>query len=111
MPLTGLRGAATLTGPDVGTLPSLDDRVSRRLMPILFPSDIAAYLDRVNVGFAKLQMLTDLRISDAAWLSAPEKTQLAAALEGEAAARRPWRSGPSSPARASGSAARSSSAS
>jgi D-galactonate transporter len=47
--------------------PGLDHlyrRVSRRLLPFLFLCYVAAYLDRVNVGFAKLQMLADLRFSD-----------------------------------------------
>jgi D-galactonate transporter len=39
-------------------------RVSWRLMPFLFLCYVAAYLDRVNVGFAKLQMLADLQFSD-----------------------------------------------
>ena len=38
-------------------------RVTRRLIPLLFACYVAAYLDRVNVGFAKLQMLRDLRFS------------------------------------------------
>ena len=36
-------------------------------MPVLFIGYIIAYLDRVNVGFAKLQMLGDLRFSDAVY--------------------------------------------
>lgn len=39
-------------------------RVSRRLLPFLFLCYVAAYLDRVNVGFAKLQMQADLALSD-----------------------------------------------
>ena len=39
-------------------------RVSRRLVPFLFLCYVVAYLDRVNVGFAKLQMAADLRLSD-----------------------------------------------
>jgi len=39
-------------------------RVTRRIMPILFLSYVVSYLDRVNVGFAKLQMMTDLNLSD-----------------------------------------------
>ena len=39
-------------------------KVTRRLIPLLFVSYVVAYLDRVNVGFAKLQMLSDLRFSD-----------------------------------------------
>jgi len=39
-------------------------RVSRRLLPFLFVCYVVAYLDRVNVGFAKLQMQADLALSD-----------------------------------------------
>ncbi|MGA2734359.1 MAG: MFS transporter [Syntrophobacteraceae bacterium] len=39
-------------------------RVTWRLMPLLFISYIIAYLDRVNVGFAKLQMLQDLKLTN-----------------------------------------------
>src|SRR5437588_9914479 len=39
-------------------------KVAWRLMPFLFICYVAAYLDRVNVGFAKLQMLNDLKFSE-----------------------------------------------
>ena len=39
-------------------------KVTRRLVPFLFLCYVVAYLDRVNVGFAKLQMLTELQFSD-----------------------------------------------
>ncbi len=42
-------------------------RVTLRLLPFLFLCYVVAYLDRVNVGFAKLQMLKDLRMSDTAY--------------------------------------------
>src|SRR6476620_11771466 len=38
--------------------------VARRLIPFLMLCYLGAYLDRVNVGFAKLQMLNDLKWSD-----------------------------------------------
>ena len=38
-----------------------------RLIPFLFLCYVVAYLDRVNVGFAKLQMLKDLGMSDTAY--------------------------------------------
>lgn len=48
---------------------SLEDatyaKVGMRLIPFLMVCYIAAYLDRVNVGFAKLQMLGDLKFSEA----------------------------------------------
>jgi len=40
-------------------------RVTWRLLPLLFICYVAAYLDRVNVGFAKLQMLNELHFSEA----------------------------------------------
>lgn len=42
-------------------------RVAWRFMPLLFVSYIVAYLDRINIGFAKLQMLSDLQFSDAVY--------------------------------------------
>src|SRR6266403_1949049 len=43
---------------------SIYAKVAWRLMPFLFICYVAAYLDRVNVGFAKLQMLSDLKFSE-----------------------------------------------
>ena len=40
------------------------DKVAWRLIPFLFLCYIVAFLDRVNVGFAKLQMAPDLAFSD-----------------------------------------------
>jgi len=39
-------------------------KVTRRILPLLFFCFVASYLDRVNVGFAKLQMLSDLNFSE-----------------------------------------------
>jgi D-galactonate transporter len=39
-------------------------KVTARLVPFLFICYLAAYLDRVNVGFAKLQMLNELKFSE-----------------------------------------------
>src|SRR3569832_1186334 len=39
-------------------------KVAWRLLPFLFICYVAAYLDRVNIGFAKLQMLNDLQFSE-----------------------------------------------
>jgi MFS transporter, ACS family, tartrate transporter len=40
------------------------DKVAWRLIPFLFLCYIVSFLDRVNVGFAKLQMAPDLQFSD-----------------------------------------------
>ena len=42
-------------------------KVTLRLLPYLFLCYILAYIDRVNVGFAKLQMQHDLGMSDAVY--------------------------------------------
>src|SRR5262249_53044877 len=42
-------------------------KVTRRLIPLLFVLYIVAYLDRVNVGFAALQMNDDLGLSAAVY--------------------------------------------
>ena len=40
------------------------NKVPRRLIPFLFACYILAYVDRVNIGFAKLQMQHDLGMSE-----------------------------------------------
>jgi ACS family tartrate transporter-like MFS transporter len=42
-------------------------RLTRRLMPFLFLLYIVAYLDRINVGFAALQMQEQLHFNDAVY--------------------------------------------
>jgi D-galactonate transporter len=56
----------TFSGAPTGTeVASVYRKVSRRLIPFLFICYAAAYLDRVNIGFAKLQMLDELQFSEA----------------------------------------------
>ena len=47
--------------------PALYRKITWRLIPFLCLCYLAAYLDRINVGFAKLQMLQDLQFSTAAY--------------------------------------------
>ncbi|HRZ62655.1 MAG TPA: MFS transporter, partial [Rubrivivax sp.] len=42
-------------------------KVSRRLLPLLVICYVIAFLDRVNIGFAQLQMKQTLPFSDAAY--------------------------------------------
>jgi sugar phosphate permease len=42
-------------------------RVTRHLMPVLLVAFCIAYLDRINIGLAKLQMASDLGFSDAVY--------------------------------------------
>ena len=48
----------------IGAIEPLYRKIALRILPILFIGYIIAYLDRVNVGFAKLQMMGDLQFSD-----------------------------------------------
>lgn len=43
-------------------------KVIWKIIPFLCFCYIAAYLDRINVGLAKLHMLSDIHLSDAALL-------------------------------------------
>ena len=55
-------GAVSLSAAD-----AVYRKVSWRLIPLLFLCYIVAYLDRVNVGFAKLQMQEALQFSEAVY--------------------------------------------
>ncbi|QQX85093.1 MFS transporter [Cupriavidus necator] len=58
----------TTTAVNPGVSDAFEDatyrKVSWRLVPFLLLCYVVAYLDRVNVGFAKLQMLNDLQFSE-----------------------------------------------
>lgn len=58
------QGIAALPGAMVDETDQVYRKVTLRLIPFLFVCYVAAYLDRVNVGFAKLQMLNDLKFSE-----------------------------------------------
>jgi MFS family permease len=51
----------------VGDTSNLYSKINWRLLPFLLSCYLFAYLDRVNIGFAKLQMQSDLGFSDAAY--------------------------------------------
>src|ERR1700710_1377053 len=51
--------------PDLGA--QVIPRLTRRLVPFLFILYIIAYLDRINVGFAALQMQQQLHFNDAVY--------------------------------------------
>ena len=62
--------AQTSAAPVLAPTPSsaaLDEayrKVTWRLLPFLMTLWILAWIDRVNIGFAKLQMLSDLKFSE-----------------------------------------------
>src|SRR5947209_9306797 len=54
--------SATTVLPDVGQRATR--LIARRLLPFLFVLYVIAFLDRVNVGYAGLEMSRDLNFSD-----------------------------------------------
>jgi sugar phosphate permease len=63
---TSMAAIQTLSATDDG-VSALYSRLNWRLLPFLLACYMFAYMDRVNVGFAKLQMQSDLGFSDAAY--------------------------------------------
>lgn len=62
-PLTDGLTAAGLASPDIAE--RTRRRVTRRLVPYLLLLYLIAYIDRTNIGVAKLQMVHDLNFTDA----------------------------------------------
>ena len=54
----------TLSPTDSGAADALYRKIAWRIMPIVFAAYVIAYIDRVNVAFAKLQMMGDLKFSE-----------------------------------------------
>jgi D-galactonate transporter len=48
-----------------GDVESVYTKIGKRIIPVLILLFVMAWMDRVNVGFARLQMLSDLGFSDA----------------------------------------------
>ena len=57
----GIHAAGPFTESQLNQLFS---RITRRIIPILTMMFVVAFIDRVNVGFAKLQMLSDLNFTN-----------------------------------------------
>jgi MFS family permease len=55
------------SGDESPAAAALYRKLNWRLLPILLIGFVFAYLDRINVGFAKLQMQSDLQLSDAVY--------------------------------------------
>jgi D-galactonate transporter len=62
--MSRVQETAELSSPNADGDSALYKKVSWRIVPFLMLCYVAAYLDRVNVGFAKLQMQSDLSLSD-----------------------------------------------
>lgn len=55
---------SSITGAAYAVSDSTHRTVTWRLMPLLLVCYLFAHLDRINIGFAKMQMSTDLQFSD-----------------------------------------------
>lgn len=59
--------ATTVSRPDMGVRAGAYGKIAWRILPFLLLCYLAAYIDRVNIGFAKLQMASDLGFSEVAY--------------------------------------------
>src|SRR4051812_40657490 len=57
-------GLADISGSEVDTVYK---KITRRLVPLIFLAYLLAFLDRINVGYAQLQMKDVLGFSDAVY--------------------------------------------
>ena len=57
----------TLSASAAGDVETVYVKIARRIIPFLVLLFVMAWLDRLNVGFAKLQMVRDLRFSEAVY--------------------------------------------
>lgn len=64
---TAEESAGRTAGSEHASETAIYAKISLRLIPLLFAGYFLAILDRVNVGFAKLQMAGDLHLSDAVY--------------------------------------------
>jgi len=56
--------ARRLQMPENGAVKALFSKIDRRLIPLLLISYMIAYLDRINIGYAQLQMKQSLTFDD-----------------------------------------------
>ncbi|MCP4616741.1 MAG: MFS transporter [Bradyrhizobium sp.] len=59
--------ASRLQVPESGTVKALFSKIDRRIIPLLLISYMIAYLDRINIGYAQLQMKQTLPFDDAVY--------------------------------------------
>src|ERR1700730_3937291 len=60
------RGTQTVTvGPSAGDVEVIYTKIAKRIVPFMVLLFLTAWLDRYNLGFAKLQMVKDLGFSEA----------------------------------------------
>ena len=58
---------AAITSASAADLEILYDKIAWRIMPFLVLLFVVAWMDRINIGFARLQMVNDLGFSDAVY--------------------------------------------
>src|SRR5262245_32401719 len=66
-PFTELAGQTVIAGTACPDLETLYGKIARRIIPFLALLFVMAWLDRYNLGFAKLQMVKDLNFSEAVY--------------------------------------------
>jgi MFS family permease len=66
-PSTELTDQTVVAGTSSPDVEMVYAKIARRIMPFLILLFVVAWLDRINVGFARLQMVKDLGFSDAVY--------------------------------------------
>ena len=66
-PFTELAGQTVTAGTASADLETIYGKIARRIIPFLALLFVMAWLDRYNLGFAKLQMVKDLNFSEAVY--------------------------------------------
>jgi D-galactonate transporter len=66
-PLTDPTAQAAIASASAADLEILYDKIAWRIMPFLVLLFVVAWMDRINIGFARLQMVNDLGFSDAVY--------------------------------------------
>src|SRR5262245_24267140 len=67
MTVSSVQGIAVAGKAEGGELDGIYRRITWRLMPFLFLCYLVNYIDRANIGYAKLQFVGDLGFSEAAY--------------------------------------------
>src|SRR5437016_4480828 len=66
-PIQRVADTVTLSPSAAGDVEAVYQKVAKRIMPFLALLFLMAWLDRYNLGFAKLQMVKDLGFSEAVY--------------------------------------------
>jgi len=65
--MSNLTSAATVPSAEQSNSARLYAKIAWRILPVIMFAEVISYLDRINIAFAKLQMLDDLKFSESVY--------------------------------------------